>query len=157
MNIFFLDYDPQKAAIYHCDKHVVKMITETSQLLSTAHHVLDRTDNKIFMLPCYVNHPCNLWVRKSLQNYLWARNLLHHLIEEYDFRYEKYDNFRRARLIAEHDPPKNFPSLKWTKPYLAVPDDCKISEDPVECYREYYRKHKSKFATWKKRGAPAWF
>jgi len=29
MNIFVLDYNPKKAAEYHCDKHVVKMILET--------------------------------------------------------------------------------------------------------------------------------
>ena len=41
MNIFYLDRDEQKAAQYHCDKHVVKMILESAQLLSTAHRVLD--------------------------------------------------------------------------------------------------------------------
>ena len=39
MNIFFLDYDVVKCAKYHCDKHVVKMILETAQLLCGAHHV----------------------------------------------------------------------------------------------------------------------
>jgi hypothetical protein len=29
MNIFFLDFDTNKCAKYHCDKHVVKMILET--------------------------------------------------------------------------------------------------------------------------------
>lgn len=40
VNIFFLDYDPVQAAQMHCDKHVVKMILETAQLLSTAWHEL---------------------------------------------------------------------------------------------------------------------
>lgn len=35
MNIFVLDYNPQKAALYHCDKHVVKMILESAQILSS--------------------------------------------------------------------------------------------------------------------------
>jgi len=41
MNIFYLDKDPIKSAEMHCDKHVVKMIIEYAQLLSTAHRVLD--------------------------------------------------------------------------------------------------------------------
>ena len=36
MNIFFLDKDPKIAAQMQCDKHVVKMILETAQMLSTA-------------------------------------------------------------------------------------------------------------------------
>lgn len=43
MNIFVLDLSPTIAATFHCDKHVVKMIVEYAQLLSTAHRVLDGT------------------------------------------------------------------------------------------------------------------
>lgn len=43
MNIFYLDKDPRIAASYHCDKHVVKMVSETAQLLSTTHRLLDGT------------------------------------------------------------------------------------------------------------------
>ena len=35
MNIFVLDDDIEKCARYHCDKHVVKMILESAQMLST--------------------------------------------------------------------------------------------------------------------------
>jgi hypothetical protein len=41
MNIFYLHNDPVTAAEYHVDKHVVKMVQEYAQLLSTAHRVLD--------------------------------------------------------------------------------------------------------------------
>ena len=37
MNIFVLDEDPIKAAEYHCNKHVVKMILESAQMLCTVH------------------------------------------------------------------------------------------------------------------------
>lgn len=40
MNIFILDENPQKCAEYHCDKHVVKMILETAQILCTVRHKL---------------------------------------------------------------------------------------------------------------------
>jgi hypothetical protein len=41
MNIFFLDTNPALCAKAHCDKHVVKMILEYAQLLSTAHRIID--------------------------------------------------------------------------------------------------------------------
>ena len=41
MNIFFLHPDPLTAAEMHCDKHCVKMILETAQMLCTAHRALD--------------------------------------------------------------------------------------------------------------------
>lgn len=41
MNIFVLDRNPFEAAKQHCDKHVVKMIIEYGQMLSTAHRLLD--------------------------------------------------------------------------------------------------------------------
>ena len=41
MNIFNLHEDTKKSAQMHCDKHVVKMIIEYAQLMSTAHRILD--------------------------------------------------------------------------------------------------------------------
>jgi len=38
MNIFYLHRDPVKAAKIQYNKHVVKMILESAQMLCTAHH-----------------------------------------------------------------------------------------------------------------------
>lgn len=43
MNIFYLSHDVDQCAQWHVDKHVVKMILETCQLLSTAHRLIDGT------------------------------------------------------------------------------------------------------------------
>jgi hypothetical protein len=43
MNIFVLSDDPVQAAQDQCDKHVVKMIVESAQMLSTVHRMLDGT------------------------------------------------------------------------------------------------------------------
>ena len=45
MNIFYLDSDPIIAAQMQCDKHVVKMILESTQLLYTANHENGGTEN----------------------------------------------------------------------------------------------------------------
>jgi len=47
MNIFYLHKDPDICASYHCDKHVLKMIIEYAQLLSTAHRMLDGVEEKV--------------------------------------------------------------------------------------------------------------
>lgn len=41
MNIFYISECPRQAAEWMVDKHVVKMILESAQLLSTAHRVID--------------------------------------------------------------------------------------------------------------------
>ena len=44
MNVFYLHEDPKICATMHADKHVVKMIVEYGQMMSTAHRVLDGTE-----------------------------------------------------------------------------------------------------------------
>ena len=72
VNIFVLSRKPQRAAVYHHDKHVVKMPIELGQMLSTACRLSGvPAGYKV----AYQNHPCTLWVRASLSNWLWARDL----------------------------------------------------------------------------------
>lgn len=46
MNIFVLHWKPRKAARWHVDKHCIKMLLETCQLLYTAHWILFYPDLK---------------------------------------------------------------------------------------------------------------
>ena len=83
MNIFYLDEDPILAAQMHCDKHVVKMILESAQLLSTAHRLLDGNklaDERGLYKATHINHPSSIWVRKSSENYYWLWNLYDQLL-----------------------------------------------------------------------------
>jgi len=86
MNIFILDEDPSAAAKMHCDKHVVKMILETAQMLSTAHRLVDGdeyADRVGLYKAAYPNHPCTVWVREYAGAYLWSYYLLKNLSQEY--------------------------------------------------------------------------
>ena len=100
MNIFYLDKDPVIAAQMHCDKHVVKMILESAQLMSTAHRFLDgdryADKNGLYKLT-HKNHPTAIWVRKSKENYMWTWNLLDALLQEYTKRYNKHHNGNNCR------------------------------------------------------------
>ena len=93
MNIFFLHKDPKKCAIMHVNKHVVKMILESTQMLCSVHHVCKQIDPNYSYTPPYKlahkNHPCSIWVRESLSNYLWLIELAKELSKEYTYRYGK--------------------------------------------------------------------
>ena len=183
MNIFYLDHDVKACAASHVDKHVVKMILEYSQLLSTAHRVLDghqiivkpefipelgnkqKRKRKIWQIDderndhlykaSHINHPSAIWVRQSIKNYEWLMDLLMALHEEYTFRYEKvHKSF--GLLFSFLIEPDNIPNTAFTPPPQAMPDHYK-KEDTIEAYRTYYRLGKNHLANWKKRNPPAWY
>ena len=174
MNIFILDENPALSAEYHLDKHVVKMPIETTQLLCTAHWVThffgytpDATDsyqNKKIReyaneydtfpyKPAMVNHPCSIWVRGSLQNYLYLMSLGIALGYEYTHRYGR--KHKSSELLFEL-PDIDLPSEGLTPFAQAVPDEYR-NTDAVTAYRDYYRGDKAYIAKWTKRDAPAWF
>lgn len=157
MNIFILDKDIQKCAEYLCDKHCVKMVLESAQMLSTAHRVLDKDVDPIFYKVMGKNHPCNIWVRQSDSNYEWLYRLFLEQAKEYTYRYGKtHLSDTKLREVAANLP-KNIPTGPLTPFAQAMPDKYR-REDPVEAYRTYYIKDKATIAWWiKNRSAPFWF
>lgn len=153
MNIFFLDFDVKKCAEYHCDKHVVKMILETAQLLCSAHHVTGGTAP--YKLS-HKNHPCSIWVRASLSNYLYLCELGLALGEEYTYRYgKKHKSVEVIEWCLQNRP--NIHDVDFTCPPLAMGDEYKIGDDVIESYRNYYRGAKSGIVSWKHREIPEWY
>jgi len=160
MNIFALDKNPKIAAQYHCDKHVVKMITESAQLLSTAAHEFypKLFDPNIMYKPTHPYHPCTKWLGESLFNYTWLRYLLKHLIEEYEYRYNKPDKFTRAKEILSYISRQlnaDFRGLHITPFALAMPDEFK-QENQILAYRNYYKIDKKHLHKWTNRPTPTW-
>jgi hypothetical protein len=146
MNIFVLDQDPYKAAEYHCDKHVVKMVLETAQLLSTVTGVGYR--------PTHFNHPCTVWARESTGNFQWLYDLGLALGKEYNRRYGR--RHKSSLIIAEQwPPPATVPQGPQTPFALAMPDQYK-QECPVASYRAYYLGEKSRMLKYTNRDTPEW-
>ena len=119
MNVFYLDDDPLLCASYHNDKHVVKMLVEYAQLMSTAHRVLDgklwygKTINgrkiaRYFLedgemnsslyKASHINHPSNVWARSSANNYHWLYSMWCALAKEYSKRYNDKNHKSFAEL-----------------------------------------------------------
>ena len=153
MNIFFLDFDTKKCAEYHCDKHVVKMVLETAQLLCGSHWV---TGSEAPYKLSHKNHPCAIWVRESLSNYLYLCDLGLELCKEYTYRYGKRHKSQDIIEWCLVNKP-NIHDIDFTTPQLAMGDEFKIGGDVIESYRNYYIKAKKEITKWKYRPIPNWF
>lgn len=175
MNIFYLHNDPKTCAQQHVDKHVVKMILEYGQLLSTAHRILDgvlsngvsasgrkRTSyvlqdsrDSVLYSATHANHPSARWARLGEQNYRWLFTLFCELLDEYTYRYGKQHATSRL-LTTLARPPKNIKMDEpFSAPLLAMPDEFKV-DCAIQSYRNYYNGGKSHMFKWKNRPTPDW-
>jgi len=153
MNIFVLDHDIRKSARYHADQHVVKMILEGTQMLCT---VLNTNGVKTPYKSTHSNHPCTLWVARSLSNWIWLRKLTLQLNEEFLFRYQRPMDHRSASVTRQLPHPP-IADIGLTEFVQAMPDAYKVPGRPVEAYRRFYVGEKRRFVKWTRRRPPKWF
>jgi len=155
MNIFFLDENPKLSAQYHNNSHCIKMILETAQLLCGVHHVTDQVTDQVPYKLSHKNHPCAIWARKSLSNYLYLCELGLELGKEYTHRYGKrHKSIEVINWCILNRP--NIPDIGFTTPAMAMPDEYK-TDSVVESYRNYYMGAKINLSSWKNREKPFWF
>ena len=178
MNIFYLNHEPKICAEMHVSKHVVKMIIEYAQLMSTAHRVLDGTEytdltangrrikrwrmddpfmESTLYKASHINHPSAIWCRENKQNYLYLHRLWHYLLQEYTYRYGRKHECEKLSA-ALYLRPENIKDGEFFAPTPAMPPELKIiAENPVpgrkydslKSYHNYYNISKRSFATWK--------
>lgn len=152
MNIFVLDYDIKKCAEYHCDKHIVKMVLETAQLLCSTYYYTGQEHLSPYKL-AHKNHPCTVWVRQSLSNWLWLRDLGLALYDEYQYRYNNKDHKAGDVILSLEEP--NLPDIGLTSFPQAMPTEYQ-KEDTIEAYRGYYIGDKSHLLKYTRREFPEW-
>ena len=150
MNIFALDNDPKLCAQYHCDKHVVKMILEHAQMLSTTARLYDLD---VGYKVTHKNHPSTIWVRESRSNYEWLMEMTKHLHAEWKYRYDHQKNHKSFDLILSLPEPDYLPDIGQTPFAMAMPDEYK-SDNPVQSYRDYYVNSKKDLLVYTKRKKP---
>lgn len=184
MNIFYIDNDPVQAAQWMVDKHVVKMILESAQLLSTAHRVIDgepmpvvkqvmagatKVSNKVktrlylgdaresvLYKETHINHPSAIWARQSIENYNWLVEHFFALMDEYTYRYEKKHKCSGEISYMLQSPPKLLEKYEWTDMPSCMDDEYKLGNDPIVNYRNYYKVGKTKLHKWTRREPPIW-
>lgn len=152
MNIFYLDDNLQKCAEYHTDKHVIKMILESTQLLCSTYFFSGQDDLSPYKLT-HKNHPCSIWTRESLSNWIWLRDLALELCKEYTYRYGKT---HKCEGIIRNMINPNIDDYGRTPFKLAMDKQYIIHNNPVENYRNYYKQGKQHLFSWKKRDVPEW-
>lgn len=182
MNILVLDKDPKKAGESYSDRHVLNYIITYCQFLSTAHWISlykdiqeeiyfeklkDMKEYLNSLHPAgsdkrppygihYLNNGCTHWIVESKQNYLWLCDLLNSLCNQYTTRYGKIHKCQESLTWFKNNIPDLCSDSSLTEFYINVPESCKISENPVECYREFYIKEKKQRAKWKNGNIPEW-
>lgn len=177
MNIFAISNDPTQAAVMQVDRHVVKMILETAQLLCTAHRILDGEeyidktktgrkvkrwrlanpqDDMLLYSATHINHPSAVWARASRGNYEWLYRHFQALCLEYTYRYGKYH--KCMSMLWDHlsMAPRNIPDLPLQPFAVAMDKKYIVSQDPIENYRNYYKNGKSHLHKWTRRNPPEW-
>lgn len=155
MNIFILDNDPVLAAIYQCDKHIVKMPLESVQMLCIP--FWEQNISAPYKL-AHKNHPCSKWARHSKANYEWLIIHTNELFKEYTRRYGRIHKSEQVFHWCVREYEKlEFKSNEQTTFAIAMPEFCLISENAVDCYRYYYAKVKKSFARWKSGSEPEWY
>ena len=145
MNIFYLDKDPYKAASHFYDKHKVKMILESAQMLCTAHHVCGNPDDAPYRR-AHLMHPSTIWARQSRPNYFWLYEHMIALGQEYTKRYGKIHMTIDKCKFALSYCPDGITSEQFTEPPQCMPDEYKVPGCSITAYWNYYEQDKYKIA-----------
>lgn len=158
MNIFRLDLSTKLAAQALSDKHISSAINESLQLMSNAHHYKETKLSGAVFAETHMNHPCSVWVRESINNYLWMVDYCKWLFREWGFRYGTAHQSELVYELLQKPPGLPYVSENGTKPPLAMPEKFH-HPNFIASYRRYYR---SKAVTMKMlwlrgRMAPDWW
>jgi hypothetical protein len=139
MNIFYLDKCPKKAAQLQYNKHVVKMILESAQMLCTAHHCYgdkEQVENVPYK-QAHLNHPSTMWTRRSKSTYMWLYDHMMALGDEYTKRYGKtHLSITKCKDFLAI-PPRHIQGDDWCQPPQAMPDEYK-DKCSIQAYWNYY-------------------
>ena len=175
MNIFVLNEDPEKAARDMCNKHIVKMLIESTQIMCTVFRLSmeDRwslSAKNINLYPrlykaTHINHPAVKWVNSSVHNTDWMWQHLLATENEYNFRYNKsYEKqYKVWPVIRELEQVrwniwKNFGDWRQHTSFVQCMPDQYKTQDAVAAYRAFYHGEKAKFAKWKPHAdEPIWW
>lgn len=162
MNIFVLDKDPQRAAHYHNDKHVVKMIMESAQILCTVHHKLggDLAVKLVpaILKPTHANHPVVIWAGQSHANYTWLHELMKYLGQEYRQRYNGQHAYTHTLWNQLLKRPMSMEGKTLTPFAQCMPEQYRQPTNVVEAYRDYYFFEKQHIASWRQPSSvPDWW
>ena len=186
MNRFIIEDNPVGCAQSLCDSHVIKMVLEEGQMLSTVHRLVDgheytgktktgrnkkawkivhgiattERDDTLYKA-CHYNHPCTIWSRETRGNYEWSFKLFEAIAKEYTHRYDKTHKTYQALGKYLYWPPANIDQSMEVTPFplaMGAAPECINTDDPVQSYRDFYHTKQERFKmVWSRRDPPSWW
>ena len=165
VNIFATNNDPRIAARDLPDKLIVKMPTESLQLLTpwafNTHGVyIQKPDGTNYGIKGFAHHPCAKWLYVDPSNVAW---LIAHglsMCSEYSRRYSGKTHgaqlgILQVRKLFIHNYPGVHPETH-TEFVQAMPDEFKVPGDAITAYRNYINGYKG-YAEWRYSEKPDWW
>lgn len=159
MNLFFLDSNPFKAAKYNVDKHCLKIILESAQMLCYAFPE-NLTPIKNSKKGFYF-HPMSKFVRESYQNWTWTLDHFSGLLNEFEYRFNKKHSYVKVLdWLIKNQKFLNFENYyqtsykKWPQCFGQYRNECYVKDDPILGYQNYYNVAKRHLFQWTKREIP---
>lgn len=149
MQLFVLDYDPERSAAALCDKHLRKMCLETAQILSAVICRQGKISDPALPKPYNLRHPVICAIDNPVTiNYAVLYNLALH--REYFFRFSKNHIYAALSGIYYHTLFENNASSEHSQlTFCRSFSGIEIAEnDLVEAYRIYYRFKKTLIRDW---------
>lgn len=176
MNIFAVDENPVIAAQALPDKLVIKMSTESLQMLtpwlfntygtrvekpnSEGQFALLEEVKSYYGVKGFAHHPCSKWLYEDLSNVQWLLEHALELCEEYSRRYEgkNHGSLFALNQVRNHvsDHFVDVASENHTPFVQAMPEDYKNPRDAVSAYRNYLMGAKG-YAEWRYCSPPSWW
>lgn len=166
MNIFLTSLDAKLCAQDLCDLRLNKMILETGQMLCTAY----RHYAKLYGWPAefegiykntHENHPCNVWLRQDLVNYVWLYDYFVKLAREKEWRTNKVHlTFTKLQLplvgyICHYDVYLNsIPKVTFNCSNI-LPSTGDVHLDYKKCLIAKWN-NDNREPKWTRRNAPSW-
>lgn len=159
MNIFYVAKNPQLAAQMLCDQHIVKMPTESTQMLCTVyrqyvpHFII--ADTQLYK-PTHETAALTKWVGANAKHYAWLSIHTAELFREYTRRFHK---LHAAEAVFERvrDIPGMLRELDtFFEPPQVMPEHYRIPGNAVQAYRNYYIGDKLRMARYWRSEPPYW-
>lgn len=109
--------------------------------------------------PVHLHHPCTVWIRESLGNYMWAVELALAIAEEYEYRWpgRVHSCKAHAEWLKVNIPP-GISKADLAAFAVAMDDEYKVSGDPIASYIKYYKgsKKERNLTVYTRREEPIW-
>ena len=152
MNIFATSDDPEIAARNLCNRHSVKMPTESVGMLVFAFRE-DSTPIANKRSHRHYKHPASIWARRTRENFNWLVEHAYVQMDEYKARYKREHAYKsHLDWVNENKRQVEFSECGFTEfarcfsSFKELLD--KTIPDATLAYQEFYRLDKIDFAKW---------